>query len=88
MISIVNPAKTVYTTSMTMSRRERGQSALEYLVFMAMVIAAIVIMGPYVVKSVNGMIRGLEDGIKDSIREELNECPHNEDGCPPAPGPS
>lgn len=56
---------------MSMKRRRRGQSVVEYLVLLALIIVALLVMYPLLIKSVNAMFKSYEDGIKDSFREEF-----------------
>ncbi len=44
---------------------------MEYSMIVVLVMLALIIAGPYVIRAVNGMIHSWEDGAKDSLREEM-----------------
>ena len=52
---------------------KRGQSIIEYALIAILVILGIVIMGPYVLRSVNGHFKLWDEGVKDSFEENLNQ---------------
>ncbi len=53
----------------------RGQSSLELLGVMVFVMMAIIIGGPYVVRSINSHFKSIEEGAIDSERERITEGP-------------
>ena len=48
-----------------------GQSVLEYCVILTLVMAGIIIMRPYVVRSWNAQMKGWEDSVEDSQKDKL-----------------
>ena len=52
-----------------------GQSPIEYATMAALVIAAILIIGPTVVRSINAHFKSLEEGAQDSFREDIQQAP-------------
>ncbi len=52
-----------------------GQSPIEYATMAALVIAAILIIGPTVVRSINAHFKSLEEGVQDSFREDIQQAP-------------
>jgi hypothetical protein len=56
-------------------RSENAQQLLEYSMLLILVMAAIIIMGPYVVRSWNAQMKGWEDSVTDSFHDPLLEAP-------------
>ncbi len=54
-------------------KNPRGQSALEFSALIIFVMMAILIGGPYVVRSINSYFKSLEEGAIDSERETITE---------------
>ena len=52
-----------------------AQSVLEYSAIAMLVIAGILVMGPYMIRSVNAYFKTAEDQAKDSFREEIVQTP-------------
>ncbi|MBI5024361.1 MAG: hypothetical protein HZC18_05090, partial [Candidatus Omnitrophica bacterium] len=48
-------------------RDRRGQHTLEYLILMTLLMAGIIIGGPYVIRSWNAQMKGWEDSVVDSM---------------------
>ena len=48
----------------------RGQQAMEYIVLMTLIMAGIIISGPYVIRSWNANLKGWEDSVVDSMNEK------------------
>ncbi|MBI5024490.1 MAG: hypothetical protein HZC18_05750 [Candidatus Omnitrophica bacterium] len=58
-------------------RQKRGQHTLEYLILMTLIMAGIIIGGPYVIRSWNAQMKGWEDSVVDSMTDPLTEAPSN-----------
>jgi len=54
---------------------KKGQSIIEYTLIAALVILGVVIMGPYVLRSVGAHFQLWDDGIHDSFQEQLKQAP-------------
>ena len=52
-------------------RRRKGQTALEYCVIQMLIIVAIMLMGPHLVRSVNAYFRGAEEQAQASYQEDF-----------------
>ena len=57
---------------------KRGQSIIEYTLIAVLVILGIVIMGPYVLRSVNAHFKLWDDGVQDSFKEKIHQAPVND----------
>ena len=53
------------------SRQRRGQHLLEYMVLSILIMAGIIIGGPYVIRSWNAQVKGWEDSVVDSMNDPL-----------------
>ena len=54
---------------------KHGQSMIEYALIAVLVIFGIVIMGPYVLRSVGGHFKLWDEGVRDSFTENLTQAP-------------
>ncbi len=54
---------------------QKAQSTIEYATIATLVIMGIIVMGPYIIRSINAHFRSLDDGIKDSFSEEIVQAP-------------
>ncbi len=52
-----------------------GQHMLEYSILVILLVAAIIIAGPYVIRSWNAQMKGWEDSVIDSLDDPLLEEP-------------
>lgn len=50
-------------------KRESGQHALEYIIVVTLIMAGIIIAGPYVMRSWNAQVKGWEDSVQDSLED-------------------
>ena len=51
--------------------RKNGQHALEYTILVTLIMAGIIIGGPYVIRSWNAQVKGWEDSVRDSMTDPL-----------------
>jgi uncharacterized protein (UPF0333 family) len=51
----------------------KGQNIIEYSLLLVLVIIAIMVMGPYVIKSWNAHIKGWEDSALDSMYDPFEK---------------
>lgn len=51
----------------------RGQSTLEYVTLAMLVMAGILVMGPYTVRAINSYFKSSSDAVKDSFSEQYNQ---------------
>jgi hypothetical protein len=63
-----------------MLRSDKGQTVLEYLIIATVIMAGIVVGGPFLARSVSGHFRLLEDSASDSVGEDIRQAP-----VPPSP---
>ena len=56
---------------------KRGQSIIEYALIAVLVILGIVVMGPYVLRSVGAHFKLWDEGVQDSFTENLTQAPVN-----------
>ena len=77
-------------------RNPRGQSIIEYSLLLLIVMAGIIVMGPYLIRSWNANAKGWEDSVTDSQMEDSVISASNETdiylhppstGGTPGPGP-
>lgn len=54
---------------------KHGQSIIEYVLIAILVILGIVLMGPYVLRSVNAHFKLWDDGVRDSFKENITQAP-------------
>lgn len=50
-------------------KRRNGQHALEYMILLTIIMAGIIIAGPYVMRSWNAQVKGWEDSVQDSLED-------------------
>jgi len=64
-------------------RTNSAQHTLEYTVVLVLVMGAIIIMGPYVIRSWNANLKGWDDSVEDSFQDILITSPNPVDvpGC-------
>ena len=55
--------------------KKRGQSMIEYALIAVLVILGVVIMGPYVLRSVNAHFKLWDEGVQDSFTENITQAP-------------
>ncbi len=54
-----------------------GQHIMEYTLVLTLVIAAVITMGPYVIRAWNANLQGWEDSAQDSMKDPLVEAPND-----------
>lgn len=67
---------------------ENAQHTLEYMILLTLIMAGIIIGGPYAIRSWNAQVKGWEDSVIDSMTDPLAEAPPSEvsiPGCDPNP---
>ncbi len=52
---------------------KNAQHTLEYMVLLILIMAGIIIGGPYVIRSWNAQMKGWEDSVRDSMTDPLRE---------------
>ena len=67
------------------SRHIRGQHSIEYLIMLTLIMAGIIIMGRYVVRSWNANLKGWEDSAMDSLTDPFSETTIDFPGCDAGP---
>jgi hypothetical protein len=60
----------------------KAQASIEYMTIVVLVVAGIVIMGPYVIRSINAHFHSLDDQIQDSYQEEIRQSPNSDFNLP------
>ena len=55
---------------------KKAQQAIEYTVILALVAAGIIMGGPYVIRSWNAHVKGIEEGVVDSFHDPLLDEPN------------
>ena len=70
-------------------RSKKGQSIVEYSTIIIVVMLGIIVMGPYVIRSVNANLKMWEDAVNDSVSDEpveadVSEIPPPPEFSPPA----
>jgi|GEM_PF-2038755 len=61
---------------------KKGQSMIEYGTMATLVMVGILLMGPYVVRSINAFFQAIDDDIRDSVTEEISQGPSEGYGLP------
>jgi len=56
-------------------KRRQGQHTIEYAILLILIMAGIIIAGPYVVRSWNANLKGWEDSVEDTLQDPLLEAP-------------
>lgn len=51
---------------------KNAQHTLEYMILLILIMAGIIIGGPYAIRSWNAQIKGWEDSVVDSMTDPLN----------------
>ena len=62
----------------------KGQHVMEYAMILTAIIAAIIVMRPYVLRSWNAHVKGWEDSVYDSYHDRLIDAPEDSiriEGC-------
>jgi hypothetical protein len=54
---------------------KKAQSTLEYCAIAIFVIIGILVMGPYIIRSINAYFQGTKESIKESYLEEIEQAP-------------
>jgi len=62
-------------------KNNSGQHILEYALLTILVMVGIIVMGPYVIRSWNANVKGIEDSVQDSFQDPIAPSP------PGIPGP-
>jgi len=57
--------------------RKNAQHTLEYMILLILIMAGIIIGGPYAIRSWNAQVKGWEDSVKDSMTDPMIEAPSN-----------
>lgn len=57
---------------------KKAQSTIEYSALVVFVIIGILVMGPYIIRSINAYFHGTKESIKDSYLEEIEQVPVTE----------
>ena len=57
--------------------RKNAQHTLEYMILLILIMAGIIIGGPYAIRSCNAQVKGWEDSVKDSMTDPMIEAPSN-----------
>ncbi len=57
------------------AHHRHGQSLIEYSLIVLLVILGIVVMGPYVLRSINAHFKIWDEEIQDSHNERFNSLP-------------
>jgi hypothetical protein len=66
-----------------MNQRKHGQSIIEYSIILILVVLGIVVMGPYVLRSINGHFKLWDDQVQDSFNDRLVQAPATDVDLPP-----
>lgn len=56
--------------------QKNAQHTLEYMVLLILIMAGIIIGGPYAIRSWNAQMKGWEDSVVDSMDDPLMEAPN------------
>ncbi len=59
-----------------------GQTLIEYAVLLMIVMAGMIIMGPYVIRSWHAHVKGYEDSVRDSINDPIDQTSENPRAIP------
>ena len=65
-----------------------AQHTIEYAILLTLIMAGIIIAGPYVIRSWNANLKGWEDSVQDSLQDQHLEVPAGSipiTGCDPDP---
>ncbi len=57
------------------SRNVGGQSMVEYALLITLMLAGVMVMGPYVIRSWNANVKGWDDSYRDSFQEPITAAP-------------
>ena len=52
-----------------------AQHTIEYVILLTLIMAGIIIAGPYVIRSWNANLKGWDDSVRDSLQDQLLEAP-------------
>lgn len=63
---------------------KKGQNTLEYTTIILVVAAGIIVMGPYVIRSVNAHFKSWEDAVNDAVNDPMEEASPSEIPPPPS----
>jgi hypothetical protein len=67
---------------MTQMNNKRAQTFIEYATLLMIIMAGVIIMGPYVMRSWNAHVKGWEDSVKDSVEDPLEQTNDKPDYLP------
>ncbi len=56
-------------------RRNTAQHSVEYMTVIILIMAGIIIGGPYVIRSWNAQMKGWDDSVTDSLQDTIEEAP-------------
>lgn len=79
---------TSFSIKNPMKLSPKGQHTLEHMILLILIMAGIIIGGPYAIRSWNAQMKGWEDSVVDSMTDPLMEAPPGAvavTGCDPAP---
>ena len=57
---------------------KKAQATIEYCAIAIFVIIGILVMGPYIIRSINAYFHGTKESIKESYLEEITQVPVTE----------
>jgi len=52
----------------------KGQSIIEYATMAALITVGVLVMGPYVVRSINALFKSIEEDVNDSLNEDIHQA--------------
>ncbi len=56
------------------STNKNGQHTLEHTILLTLIMAGIIIGGPYAIRSWNAQMKGWEDSVRDSMTDPLQQA--------------
>ena len=60
----------------------KAQASIEYMTIIVLVVTGIVLMGPYVIRSINAHFQALDDQVQDSFQENITQAPNTNFNVP------
>ena len=57
---------------------KKAQSTMEFCAIIIFVIIGILVMGPYIIRSINAYFHGTKESIKESYLEQIEQAPVNQ----------
>lgn len=64
--------------------QKKAQNVLEYTTLILVVAAGIIVMGPYVIRSVNAHFKSWEDAVNDATNDPMEEADLSDIPPPPS----